>query len=67
MALLTSLVVSCFTGSNKVASEGVDSPPTLTQVKAGGEAKSKETKAKKSKGPPIPIPYFPIGSTFSRL
>ncbi|WRX27637.1 hypothetical protein QQP08_020124, partial [Theobroma cacao] len=65
MAVLPSFMISCFSGSSKVASEGEDSRRTSTQVKAGGEAKLKESKAKKS--PPIPMTYFPIGSTFSRL
>ncbi|OMO64812.1 hypothetical protein COLO4_31785 [Corchorus olitorius] len=67
MAILTSFF-SCFSSSNKIVSEGEHgSPPTSTKVEviAAGEAKVKESKSKK--GPPIPMSYFPIGSTFSRL
>ncbi|XVE87771.1 hypothetical protein DITRI_Ditri19aG0014600 [Diplodiscus trichospermus] len=66
MAILTSFV-SCFSGSGKVASEGEDrtARTSSSKVKAGSEAKSKESKTKKS--PPIPMTYFPIGTTFSRL
>ncbi|XVE51100.1 hypothetical protein DITRI_Ditri02bG0011600 [Diplodiscus trichospermus] len=70
MAFLTSFV-SCFTGSNKVVSEGDQGSPPLPpspKVEAAAvseEAKSKESKAKKS--PPIPMAYFPIGTRFSLL
>ncbi|KAB2025919.1 hypothetical protein ES319_D06G182700v1 [Gossypium barbadense] len=52
---------SCFSGSSKVASQGDNTPPTSSNVKA----KSKERNTKKS--PPIPMTYFPIGIRFSRL
>ncbi|XVE51101.1 hypothetical protein DITRI_Ditri02bG0011700 [Diplodiscus trichospermus] len=69
MAFLTSLI-SCFTGSKKVTSKGDGSPPasTSSNVEAppvSEEAKSKESKAKKSA--PIPMTYFPIGTRFSHL
>ncbi|XVE51102.1 hypothetical protein DITRI_Ditri02bG0011800 [Diplodiscus trichospermus] len=71
MAFLTSFI-SCFTGSKMVvvASKGDGCPPASTKVKAAAaavceEAKSKESKAKKS--PPIPMTYFPIGTRFSQL
>ncbi|KAK8524323.1 hypothetical protein V6N12_029189 [Hibiscus sabdariffa] len=67
MSVFTSFL-TCFSGSNKVASsKGDDSPRLPTKAKAGNDGKSRESKAKSKKSPPIPMSYFPVGSNFSRL
>ncbi|KAK9031405.1 hypothetical protein V6N11_032787 [Hibiscus sabdariffa] len=71
MAVFTSFLTACFSGSSstKVASEGDDSPRLSTEVKAGNDVKSKESKAKskRKKSHPIPVSYFAVGPNFSRL
>ncbi|KAK8517296.1 hypothetical protein V6N12_032490 [Hibiscus sabdariffa] len=66
--MATSLsIFGCFTGSNKVASQGDDdsSPRKSSDVKAMNEAKPKQNDTKKS--PPIPVSYFPVGTKLSLL
>ncbi|KAK8575422.1 hypothetical protein V6N12_063095 [Hibiscus sabdariffa] len=66
--MATSLsIFGCFSGSNKVASQGDDSssPRKPSDVKATNDAKPKRNDTKKS--PPIPISHFSVGTRLSLL
>ncbi|KAL3740744.1 hypothetical protein ACJRO7_021941 [Eucalyptus globulus] len=74
MSLFSSLI-SCFSdhsGSRVVSCEGENHSNKSSSIskdgQVGGEAKLKKNSSKrKSKPPPIPMAYFPIGSNLSRL
>ncbi|KAL7242836.1 hypothetical protein ACSBR1_015265 [Camellia fascicularis] len=55
----------CFSNSSRVRCEdGVCVRSESSKAQSDHDAKSK---SKSQKSPPIPMTYFPIGSTFSRL